>query len=417
MNKRSSRKSRFLSPGWLMFLSALLCVGLVPLVQATMLHSSEESKRYHQLTELTESERLKVQHSFEEFQKLSPAKQESYRDLDRRLNQEDLRLKDTLASYREFLSTLSPVDRAKVDHATSLRDRLNVINQIQEERANLRQQLETAYSMIEERYRSGESHERWPTFSDSEMEAITGLIEGRLPDSALQKYKRDVKTVKSGTARFAWAAIAAVDAWKSGPPGPLRSSRELFPEDLMEQIISETQNEEIRENFEHARQSERRTFTQEFLGRAMWTVFLEHVKDTPDISELSELLNTLDEEEKKSLMSQDPGSMYRDLKHKYFEKKPTEVSKALDELRKKAGPYLPRPGGGRGGRPDRPGDSGSGQDDNNRGSFNRDGERSPRGDQGAFDEGRRGRGFREGGPGERFENGRPQPPQNSSASD
>ncbi len=117
MNKGASRKSRFLSPGWLMFGSALLCLLLVPVVHAAMNYSSEKSERQKQLAEMTESERLKTNRAFEEFQQLSPEQQESFRELDRRLNGEDIKLKPTLADYQEFLSSLSPVDRMEIDRA------------------------------------------------------------------------------------------------------------------------------------------------------------------------------------------------------------------------------------------------------------------------------------------------------------
>lgn len=380
MKNKASRKSRFLSPGWLMFFSALLCVVLVPVIQAAMRYSGEKPERYRQLTEMTESERLRIQHSFEEFQKLSPAEQESYRELDRRLRHEDLELKDTLASYQEFLSTLSPVDRAKVEQAATKRERLNAIERIQEERANLRQQLETGYSMFEEHFRNADHHRhRREAFSASEMEAIAASIGRRLPGPVKQKYNLDVKT---GTVRFAWTVVAALDHWK--PNGPSGSGREMFPEDLLEEIVSASQNnDEVMNDFNFARQRDDRTLSRQFLHIAFQTIFREHLKRTPDISELSNFLNTLDAEAKEELIEKDAQKFYGDLVRQYFDINPTEFSKPLDELWKFF--RRSRSGGIRGPNGRRDDD----RNDDDRRRFDRDRGRDDD-DRGRFDRGRNG---------------------------
>lgn len=384
----SRKKNRFLSPGWLMFGSALLCVVLVPVLHAALRHSAERSERYRQLTEMTKSERLKIEHSFAEFQKLTPAEQESFRRLDRSLNEEEITLKSTLGDYQEFLSSLSPVDRAEIDRATTKRARLNVIEKIQDARAKRQQQLDMGYSMVEQ-FRADRSERQKPVFSPSEMEAFVELIEPRLPAGSREKVKLDSQT---GTVRFALTMAAAFDAWGKKPP---TSKQELFEEDLMEELLAAIENESIRESLENHPWKERK-----FLDFATWTVMMEQWRSTPDTSVLYAFLETRDAKEKEELMAKDPWRMYFELARKYGEKNPTDLSRASELMKKEAESYFERFRNNSLGRPGR-GPGGRGPD--------RDGERSPRGEQGEFDGPRR-----EGG---RFGERRPANPETPSSAD
>lgn len=377
MNKTPSRKSRFLSPGWLMFFSAVLCVALVPVVQAAMRYSSEKSERYRELTEMTESERLKIEHSFEEFQKLSPAEQESYRELDRRLNQDDLRLKDTLASYEEFLSTLKPVDRADVERATTTRKRLNVIERIQKERRLRQQRIEAGLMEVEE-FRS--NFRQAPVFSAAEMEAMTEIIERHLPAEAVKKVNLESY---AGNARFAATIAAAIYAWGPKKGGSSRrefSDWELFEPGLREEIVSAIQNEKIRQSLDESdselwRDRKLRFYAYATIRRAQFDAY-------PDAAELNKFLDTLDAEKKTELMSQDPWKMYLELGRMYLNKNPKSISKAIDEFPEGHGPFA---------RPPRRGGRGS---DDERG---REGGRRSRGQSEDFNERGGERGSREGG--------------------
>lgn len=377
MNKDASRKSRFLSPGWLMFGSALLCVVLVPVVHAAMHYSSEKSERQRQLVEMTESERLKTQHAFAEFQKLSPEQQESFRELDRRLNQEDIKLKTTLADYQEFLSSLSPVDRVEIDRAATQRERLNAIQQIQAERAARQQQLDTGYSMIEQ-YRSEHSRQRGEVFSPKEIILLAKLIEDRLPTDAKQKVKLDSQV---DTVRFALTVAAALDAWGGKNSAP---KRELFEEDLMKDLFAAIQNEDIRKDIErHPRKD------MKFLDFSFRTVMREQWESAPETSVLYQFLESRDSAEKEKLMAKDPRWMYFELARKYAEVNPTDLSLALELMRKEAGPFHERMRGRSGRGPD-----GRGGGPDGRGPGGRDGEKSSREESGSF---RRDRGPRDGG--------------------
>lgn len=376
MTDRPSRKSRFLSPAWLMFGSALLCVVLVPVVHAALQYSSEKTERYRQLSEMTKSERLKVEHAFAEFQKLSPAEQESFRELDRQLEDEQIALKSTLSDYQEFLSALSPVDRAELDRATTKRARLNAIERIQDERAERQRQLDMGYSMVEE-FRSNKSWKRPEVFSSEEMSAFVELIEPHLPKASREKMKLDTQ---QGTVKFALVMAAALDArGRVYPP----TKQGLFEEDLLDDLLAAVNNEKIRESFEHHPRKDLK-----FLEVSQWTVMIEHWKSTPDTSVLYKFLETRDPKEKEELMDKDPKRMYFDLARRYAEKNPSDLSLALELMRKEASPFFERirgrSGGGRG-----PG--GNGPD--RRGGP--DGERPPSGEQGEFNGPRR-----EPGPGE-----------------
>jgi hypothetical protein len=409
MNRKSSRKSRFLAPGWLMFFSALLCVVLVPVVQATMQRSSEKSERERQLAEMTESQRLRIQHSFEEFQSLSPAEQESYRELDRRLNQDDLRLKETLASYQEFLSTLSPVERTEVNRATTLRERLNAIDRIQEERADLRRQLVTGMTEYED-FRS--NFPQFDVLSADEMEAISQRIEDRLPAQVRDKVHLDSYT---GPARFVAAVAGAYHAWE--PQTHPGSRRELFEGELLNQIESAIQNKKIREVLaESDDDQERSRKLQFFLHRTIYRVRSEAY---PDAAELANFMVAQDSEERNRLDSMPPGLMYRELGRKYLEQNKHPIAQAMNEFPggRDRFEWRRRSGRGRGGRPDGRGDDNRDPDDDGRGRFNRNGERPSSGDQGAFNENRGGRGFRDDGRSERFGDRRRPEPGSSPGSD
>ena len=100
------------------------------------------------------------------------------------------------------------------------------------------------------------------------------------------------------------------------------------------------------------------------------------------------------------MMAKDPKWMYFELARKYAEVNPTDLSRALELMRKNAGPLHERRGHSPPGRPGR-GPDGRGPD--GRGPGGRDGERSSssREESDNFGERRRERGPRNGGFGDR----------------
>lgn len=335
MNSATRKKSRFLTPAWMMFGSAMLCVLLVPILHAAMSQSGVKVERLRELQLMTKSERLRIEHQFEKFQELSPADQQRYRDLHQQLNGEQLALKTTLADYKDFLVSLNPVERAEIEQKSDLNQRVSTIKRIQKEREERQQQLDLGLAQFDERRsffqremnRSGANEK----LSAADMDAIGTVIEANLPTDLQLKAGLDKLL---GPTRYASVLTVALKTWGPKPTGV---NRQPFPEEIVEEMVGAIENEQLRSKLQKIPKKEFQIFALIMMSER--ALLSEYMLDVPDTSDLQEFLETRDPEEKKKLMQQEPGQMYFELVKAYRELNPTALSQAISGLRKQVQEY------------------------------------------------------------------------------
>lgn len=331
MNNATRKKSRFLTPAWMMFGSALLCVVLVPVLHAAMNQSGVRAERLQVLRLMTASERLRIEHQFEKFQKMLPADQQRYRDLHDQLDGEQVALKTTLAEYKDFLVSLNPVERGEIEQKSDLNQRVLTIKRIQQEREYRQQQLDLGLAEFDQRRSSFQQQEinRYGgslRLSDDDMQAIGAVIQANLPTNPSQKANFEKS---AGATRYALVLTAALKTWGAKPTGV---NRQPFPEDIVDDMVGAIQNEQLRSKLQKIPKKEFQIFSLIMMSeRALLT---EYMLNVPKNSELQEFLETRDPEDKQKLMQQEPGRMYFDLIKAYRETNPNELSQAISGLRK-----------------------------------------------------------------------------------
>lgn len=329
MNNATRKRSKFLSPPWLMFGSAMLCVVLVPLVHAAVNQSGERSERLKQLASMTKSERLRVQHQFEKFGQLTPAQQNELRQLHNRLNGDEIALKSTLADYEQFLSSLNPVERAEIERQTTNRERVRAVRQVQQDREYRQQQLDQGLANFDERRTSFEQEmgrRGWgEVLDDDEMEAISNVLLSNLPTDVVQRLQIDQQ---HGAARYALTLAAVLQTWGKRATGVERLT---IPQDVLQEVMAVIENEKIQASFREIPTPERRVFA--LFMRSERSLMTAYMKDVPATAELQEFLETREPEVREELMQKEPAWMYLELIKMYRETNPTPLSQALTEFK------------------------------------------------------------------------------------
>jgi|GEM_PF-1380753 hypothetical protein len=335
MNNATRKKSRFLTPAWMMFGSALLCVVLVPVLHAAMNQSGLRAERLQELRLMTASERLRIEHQFERFQKMSPADQQRYRDLHNQLNGEQVALKTTLADYKDFLVSLNPVERGEIEQKSDLNQRVLTIKRIQEEREYRQQQLDLGLAEADQRRSSFlqemNRHGGGQKLSDDDMQAIGAVIQANLPTNPSQKASFEKSEAAT---RYALVLTAALKTWEPKPTGV---NRQPFPEEIVEEMVGAIENEILRSKLQKFPKKEFQIFALVMMSER--ALLSEYMEDVPTTSKLQEFLETRDPEEKKKLMQKEPGQMYFDLVEAYRDLNPTPLSQSISELRQQIQTY------------------------------------------------------------------------------
>ncbi|MBD3674326.1 MAG: hypothetical protein HUJ26_12445 [Planctomycetaceae bacterium] len=328
MNNLTSKR-RFLSPPWLMFYSAIFCVVLVPLLHAAVSRTGERADRLRELEQMTRSERLRVQHQFEKFEKLTPEEQDHYRQMHARLNGEELSLKSTLSDYQAFLTSLNPIERAEIERQTTKRERVRAVDRIRKEREYRQQQLELGLADLDERRTSFQQNlgrHGWDeVLTSNEMDALSDVLLSKLPKEIKQRLQIDQQ---QGAARYALTLTAVLKTWGERATGV---ERVVIPEEVLEEVLSALGNDKIQSNLRKIPEPERRVFALMMLSER--SLMREYMKEVPGTAELQKFLETRETEVRKELMQKEPAWMYLDLIRMYRETNPTPLSQALSQFK------------------------------------------------------------------------------------
>lgn len=112
------------------------------LVTLTATHAAENvdaktlSERHAQVVKMSTVERERLQRNLDEFKKLSPEKQEQYRQLNSELDEDRKRggqLSSLMETYSAWLQTLTPSQREQLRQATDSSTKLNLVQKFKDE--------------------------------------------------------------------------------------------------------------------------------------------------------------------------------------------------------------------------------------------------------------------------------------------
>lgn len=341
-----------------MLVGCLLCVASVPLATYAFRRDAELKKRSDKIAAMTESERKQLLYQYEEFKRLSPERMQHFRNMQAQLDGEHRDLQATLNSYRDFIKTLNPVDRAEIESHHSSAEKIAVIDRILTQRRESLAQLEEG-SAVAERFRSERSGR---FFTDDELLAMSDVLEKQLPEkmlraSKIEQHERDVTR----------AALVLNSTLKLHINKSTQRGITPFDDETLEALEQILQNERFRERITNSKDPSEKT--RRLILIMYLRCYFAQFSKPPALQDLQDLMNAKDQDERKQLIGMRPHELYRELVRDYVKTHPTELSRTVAEMKSiidrfpeshRGGPPPGRPG--RDGPPDRTGP---------RGGFNR----------------------------------------------
>ena len=143
-------KKRLSRPLLIVF-ACLLSIAVVPLVHIATGSSAEYDRRVQHIAGMSQGERNRLEHNFDEFHKLPDDDLARIHQLHEEV-QSNPDLKETLDKYRDFLKSLNPIDRAQIEIQTTQADKLSAIKRIAAERQERQMMFENAFSRRPEHF-------------------------------------------------------------------------------------------------------------------------------------------------------------------------------------------------------------------------------------------------------------------------
>lgn len=348
-----------------MLVGCLLCVVSVPLATYALRRNAEYKERYDKIATMTESERKQLLFQYDEFKRLPPERKQHFRNMQAQLEGPHRDLQATLNSYRDFIKTLNPVDRADIESQHSSAQKIAVIERILAQRRESLAQLEEG-SAAAERFRSERSGR---FFTNDELLAMSDVLEEQLPETTIRtskigQYERDDRDVTRAVTR---AALVLNATLKLHTNKSAQRGITPFDAETIEALQENLENEHFRERIAHSDDPGEQT--RRLILVMYFRCYFAQFAEPPELHELQDLMNAKDQEERNRLIAMRPHELYRELVREYVKTHPTELSRTVAEMKPiierfpeihRGGPPPGRPGRER--PPDRPGP---------RGNFNR----------------------------------------------
>lgn len=117
----------------------ILAVALGPLVlRADRTENARLNENARQISDMTASERARLERNFARWQQLTPAERQQWREFDERLHAEQARLSPVLDDYYRWLQTIPGYRRDQLRQATDVSQRVSLVDQIVNEQLSSR---------------------------------------------------------------------------------------------------------------------------------------------------------------------------------------------------------------------------------------------------------------------------------------
>jgi hypothetical protein len=156
-------------------------------VTLTATHAAESvdaktlSERHTQVVKMSTVERERLQRNLDEFKKLSPEKQEQYRQLNSELDEDRKRggqLSSLMETYSAWLQTLTPSQREQLRQVTDSSAKLNLVQKFKEE------QLRESLTSVESPAMQADIWKPRPflTLNPQELHNILRILIGEFPE-------------------------------------------------------------------------------------------------------------------------------------------------------------------------------------------------------------------------------------------
>lgn len=397
-------------PKTMMFVSALLCVSLVPLVYAAFHRTAEQQQHFDKIANMTESDRRQLEHNFQTFQNLPPEKQAAYRELHAQLHGESKHLQNALLEYNEFLRSLDPIDRFDIERETKYLGKMrairNVISRQNDESQRQLEMLQQSFANTQRRSNWNSDRERSVSgFSPLNSEEIAGLTRILESHQKLTGSQRTLLDTLEGVDRLAQILSIALTA--SGGS----ETKSFFNSQIINELIavlSEDRRKWYQKSIENREEADRkfdeavqggkaeaedrpyylRKPIEEFhemvlIGSCLRTFHHELEKAAPTPEEMPAFMKKLPPDEREELLKKHPGDLYDELVKEYYEREgATPLSRATKTIQELAAKRMPKGGPPRGrSGPGRPGSGRPGENRERPGEIPREPPRSdPDGD-------------------------------------
>lgn len=315
--------------------------------------------RHKQIVGMTQVEREHLQRNVAEFEKMSPERQQHYRELTRQLDENRAsggNLSSLMQTYSVWLKTLTPGQREELRQETDSARKLILVRKFKEEQYHPIDTLTEAlpeYEPMGPRPPGG-----LKPLSASELNSMMKVLVADLPSDQQERFARATRA-----SQYVEILQHSIHHSPDGPRG--------WPSvELQEKLLASIKKTELR-NVIKARQGHQREIEARLLFFNVGNYAWEEVRSKwPKDADLEKTFNQLNTDEKSRLDQLPRDKRRRELVRRYFEQEGDPSLKQMDDIRMNLGRLMsqlnlspPRmPHLGDGGPPGRRGDPGSPND-------------------------------------------------------
>lgn len=304
---------------WLL-VSFFAAGGLAPfLVRGSFEERERLATNRQQIEEMTQTERLRLERSFDEFQQMSPTEQAKYRELHARIvaDQQDNGLHvEVMDAYYDWLSTVRGDQRERLRKETEPQARRQLVEQIINE-----QQAPPP------EFGSGGFGSGRPSLTSDQLDRVFAVVENEIPFNDEQSAQLENL---SGLKKHLKLLEFLIERFRTPDSDNSSAIRTVFQRlhelTILREAIAALDDSAFQEQILQHRDGPGRGFG----DIVFWSVFAElmtyRVQHAPNDSDLDRVFNSMSEAEQDELLQLGSQDFRWRLRHRFYENQLRELS-------------------------------------------------------------------------------------------